>query len=160
MPYRLEGFASLPVRDAEDHLVALKSLSWNAPKLLYRHDDKVVAGKIVSLKWRDQGLWIECDAEDQYAESPAFSIRFSVREHEIKGVGREAHAIVKRGILTEVSLVQTPCCPGALVVHRHKLPDTPITKSTNPFNDAEWQVRHEQRQIKIKTLLSEMKGGN
>lgn len=140
MPFLLKGWASTPERDAEDHLVTLGAfdLSRSLPPLFYDHRDDAVAGRILSLEWKPEGLWIECIADDQYANLPAFSVRFQVKQHEVVGTGRNAHARVLKAALREISLVSRPCCKSALVVSRelHSPIDfAPLLKAQNDCFD-------------------------
>lgn len=165
MTYLVKGWASKPIRDTEDHLVALKSLTWTKGlvPLLHEHEEGNVAGKILELKWyveddAFQGLHITCEVEDVYKDVPAFSARFAVREHEIVGKGRDAYAIVKRGVLREVSLVQRPACKSALVTYCEKVAPTQPTPVERSFDMAEYMEQKAARDVQIQYWLSQMTG--
>lgn len=150
--YLLKGLASTPEVDGSKHLVEIGSLIWNGmPPLLFDHDPKVKAGTIKRLAWGTKGLEIECEAEDRYANMPAFSVRFSVQKHRIVGFGLEAHGIVKAGTLYEVSLVHRPCCKSALVTSAERMAPKPHVMAT-PEEKA-------IRKVQMEFWLNEMRGG-
>ncbi|MER8672961.1 hypothetical protein [Mesorhizobium sp. M0037] len=156
--FLIKGLASTPTVDTESHLVALKSLVWTKGlvPLLYDHDEKQVAGRILDLAWSDAGLLITCEAENKYANQPAFSVRFAVREHEIIGLGASAYALVKRAVLREVSLVSRPACQGALVTSCEKIKPAEV-EAVKDWND--FAERSAQRKVALNLLLAEMRAG-
>ncbi|TJV43402.1 MAG: hypothetical protein E5Y02_10405 [Mesorhizobium sp.] len=149
--FLISGYASLPVRDVEDHLVALKALTWSTlPPLLVEHEEKQVAGKILKLAWDEKGLAITALLDREYKDQGAFSCRFGVLAHRIHGKSRDAYAEVLRGTIREISIVSRPACPGAIITScvPYVAPtaaraETPITKSA--------------RQAEIARLLAEMR---
>lgn len=158
MVYRVKGWASRPIRDNEDHLVALKSLTWTkgAVPLLHEHEEGKVAGTIINLQWASEGLWIECDVADEYAANvAAFSCRFAVRKHRIIGKGQDAYAIVERGVLREVSLVARPCCKGAIATSCERIETT--RPAATEWNTKEFEARRVERAVQLNYWLSQVR---
>ncbi|RAZ88511.1 hypothetical protein DPM33_23590 [Mesorhizobium hawassense] len=126
----LAGLASTEDLDKSNNVVRLGALQWGAtlPPLLFDHDldlSKTV-GTIHRLEWTTDGLAIAALVEDMYATIKGFSARFRVEDYEIVGQGSRAHAVVKRGTIREISLVDRPCCPGALVLSRQHYDPPPF----------------------------------
>ncbi|MGX8007925.1 hypothetical protein ACVDG8_002415 [Mesorhizobium sp. ORM8.1] len=124
----LSGLASVPEVDKSNHFVRLGALSWGneLPPLLFDHseqhhyDQTKTVGRIHRLEWTPEGLAITALVDDNHADRKGFSCRFKVQDYEIVGEGERAYALVKRGLIREISLVDRPCCPSALVRSRQR----------------------------------------
>ncbi|MBR0848794.1 hypothetical protein JQ543_13660 [Bradyrhizobium diazoefficiens] len=111
---------------------ALAWLPWKMPPLLYRHDERQVAGRIDHLEYVGGDLHITATVDHSIARrASCFSVGVTVHAFELVDPDSpDFHAIILQGWLDEVSLTDAPANPRAVVMHRRTaLPDiTPITE--------------------------------
>ena len=124
-PLIVAGLASTFDFDSARCAIAPYALSWPSdplPPLLYRHDPKQIAGRIMELGFDDRGrLRIRAYVDHQEAKrAPAFSIGFTVQAYEIVNPDSPSsfHSLVRKGVVTECSLTPEPCNRHALVQSR------------------------------------------
>src|SRR5437899_466936 len=86
VPQIVSGLAASPHLDSDRMSFQPGALSWPAPDhvpLLVRHDANRIAGKIISLDYRDGELYVSARVDDlDAARMPAFSVTATVTEAE------------------------------------------------------------------------------
>lgn len=161
--FLLKGIAAHSSIDQEDCLFELGSITIPAemPPLLVSHRNEDIAGSILSLSWSDVGMLIECIVEDQHEHVQGFSVGCTLQAYEIKGKGREAHAIVKRAHLDEVSITNNPANLKARVTHRERYTGAriPMTKQLGVNAWDAFMARSDARQREMKALLASIRMG-
>ena len=124
----VEGLASTSDLDLTRMRFSQGALSWSGnPRdipLLVSHDRDRVAGEILDLRQRSDGLWIKARVTDPEARRlGAFSIGGSVTSYTLHNEERrDFYGEVSAASLNEVSLVSVPANPHALVTRRYPVP--------------------------------------
>ena len=130
-PLTLSGIASTPDIDAERVSFApfCFGIPSPLPPLLYDHDEDQIAGSVDQLRYDANGrLIVRATVTHPAAKRcGAFSVAAHIDEYEIKDADSFSfHAVVSRARLGDISLVETPINPHALVQRRWAaLPSTP-----------------------------------
>lgn len=132
----IKGWATTPSMDLVRHVIAngafrasIRKRGLTGPggiKLLAQHDSSRPLGVIIKLEERPQGLWIEANVNEDisYGKDLAiairsagglnFSVGFRVEDADIDLDSYEReYLLIKRGTLTEVSVVTFPCNESA-----------------------------------------------
>lgn len=122
-PCVLSGICSDYAVDLEHTRFRKYALLWRPlqlPPLYYRHDTSRVVGVVDSLEDADDGVRISCTVTDPVAACcGAFSVAATIKSYRLERVDREDFcAVVESAWLDEVSLVDRPCNPRALVHDR------------------------------------------
>jgi hypothetical protein len=129
--------------------IALKH--YPLPKLLYKHRENDIAGKIHRLGYDDHGnLSIIAEADHALAKRcNAFSIGATVLEYEIRDADTpDFHALITKAEIVEVSLTDSPANPLALVRSRNPAaPFAPYLKSMHDRFDLQVRTVQLMRQM-------------
>lgn len=121
----VEGVAASPDVDSDRMSFQAGSLSWpNLETLpfLIRHDAGRIAGKILALDYDADGrLRVKALVEDSEARRMGgFSICATVLDSEVREEDSCCfHALIKRAIITEISMTDRPANPRAFVISRY-----------------------------------------
>jgi hypothetical protein len=88
--------------------------------LTIRHT-RTVAGEIIDLRAREDGLWLRARVTDPTALClPAFSVVATVHSYSIRNAdGPDYYALVTAATIDAIALTDRPAHPGALIVSRH-----------------------------------------
>ena len=151
------------------------------PKLLYKHDDDQIAGRITSLGYDDKGrLRISAEVTHPLAKlCSAFSVGAKLNTYEIKDADNtNFHALITSAEITEISLTDCPpirrpwCRSGAgpcrCSLISNRFTSTPICRSrlSAPFSSVlrccERRSRHKRQypQRVVRWLHVQLSGGS
>jgi hypothetical protein len=116
----VQGIASTPTTDLTHTKFAPRCfpLTTPYPPLLLRHDNSVIAGRILNLSYdHHDRLVINAELTHPLAKRmAAFSVGVTVGRYTCnKEVGATVHA----GTLAEISVTDRPANPECLITHRH-----------------------------------------
>ena len=148
----VEGYASTPDLDLTKMIFRRGALCWEGdPRdipLLISHDRDRVAGEILDLRQKPDGLWIKARITDPEARRlGAFSIGGVVSAHTLHNETRpDFYGEVSAASLTEISMVSAPANPKAIVTRRY-----PIPPDTLAF-EALRKAMHQRFDLQIKAV--------
>ena len=149
----VEGLAAPDTRDRE--FMKFSSACWLRRRrdipLLFRHQPGRIAGEILDIEARYEGLFIRARLSDPEAKRCSyFSVAATIKDYELRQVDdpQNAHALITACDLDEVSITPDPVNPDAMF--------HPMPARIQFYNLAIDGVKNLQRQLEIlqKTLTT------